>query len=226
MTGHDQASAIPDAQVREALARLRRLLPLAQRLQQQPAAVRSVHRAILDGFVRSGRPPSATGGVGDHEQWEAACDALAAADLIVRGPQDEVQGAYPFTRVSTAHRLRMDEVQVHAMCAVDALAVAPLLGRTVHVQSRCAVSDQSIAIMQHGKTLASVQPPDARVGIEWGDTDGCAARSLCRNMVFLVDVELAHGWQADAAPVRTVLRLDQATELGRRFFAPLLMRPL
>lgn len=211
--------------VTTALARLQRLLPLAERLREQAPAARSLHRLILCSFARDGRPPEAASLIAQlgPSKWNNVRAALAAADLIVLEPDGEVQGAYPFTVVETDHLLHLNGVQVHAMCAVDALAVAPMFDRPVSIASRCAVTRAPIAITQRGGTLVSVQPEaDVTVGIGWREPEGCAANSLCREMVFLRNRDTAQAWRALQPSARSLYDLDQAIALGTRFFLPLL----
>ena len=211
--------------VTAALARLQRLLPLADRLREQAPAARRVHRLILCSFARDGRPPEVSSLIAQMgpSEWNNARAGLANADLIVLGPEDEVQGAYPFTVVQTDHLLQLNGAQVYAMCALDALAVAPMFDCPVSIDSQCAMTRTPIAVSQRGGTLVSAQPErDIRVGIGWREPEGCAATSLCREMVFLRDWDTAQAWRTVQPDARSLYDLDQAIALGTRFFLPLL----
>lgn len=218
----------PDSHaVDRALERLRQTLPLAARLQAQAPLNRDAYRLIQSGFARHGRPPVwAELARRLDRPMDGVGRALASADLIVCDAHGEVEGAYPFTLAPTSHVLRYGGVITRAMCAVDALAVAPVLGLDVTITSRCHVSDRPITVVQHG---ARLHRPDSDcavvVGLVWQPPGSCAARSLCREIVFLHDTGLARDWQAEAPAERTVLALREAIELGRRFFQPLLSAP-
>lgn len=221
MTGTQQ---IP-SRAKAALARLQELLPLAARLRAQSPAAQALHRAILQGFVQRrralGRGELARMLAG--QELDASLAALGQADLIVLGSDGALRGAYPFTLEPTPHRLEFDGEVVHAMCAVDALAVAPLIEREVTIVSRCAGTNAMVRVHQRGRFLLSVRPSDAlAVGIGWQDPHCCAAHSLCRDMVFLRDPDVAERWRAQRPGGGAVLTLDEAIEVGARFFAPLL----
>jgi len=65
---------------------------------------------------------------------------------------------------------------------------------------------------------------DTHFGIIWGAAAGnsCCADSLCMEMMFLRDSEIAQRWLADDPDNRELFTLPEAIEFGGRFFAPLL----
>lgn len=197
------------------LERLSSQLPLAARRAALPPDLAARHREILAAYVATGRPPSLI----------PADATLAAADLVVIG-DGEVAGAYPFSSETTPHRLRLVDtgVIVHAMCSLDAVAVAAVLDTTAEIDSTCAVSGEPVRIIQQALTVAAADPADIRVGIRWQDPVGCAAHSMCRDMIF-VGAGRAPVWtgeEGDAA----VLTLEEAIALGDAFFRPLFTPPL
>lgn len=195
------------------LERLSSQLPLAARHAALPPDLAARHREILTAYVATGRAPSLI----------PADATLAAADLVVIG-DGEVAGAYPFSSESTPHRLHLVDAGVHAMCALDAVAVGAVLGTTVEIDSTCAVSGEPVRIVQEASAVVAADPADIRVGIRWQDPIGCAAHSMCRDMVF-VRAGFAPVWigeEGDAA----VLTLDEAIALGDAFFRPLFTPPL
>lgn len=211
-----------------ALERLQTLLPLVARQVALPADWRAVHQAILRGFILQAQPPC-------HDELRqhfpalditAVLARLVAEDLIVcehagQATAVTIRGAYPFTLEMTPHRVRLGGRQVQAMCAVDALAVAHLCGAETELVSHCAQSAQPVRVHQVGETLLKAFPATLRVGIAWQATGGCAAHSLCRDMVFLADAVVARDWRRDRA-THEVLSLDAAVSLGAAFFGPLL----
>ena len=104
-----------------------------------------------------------------------------------------------------------------------ALAIGSMFGHTASVRSRCHGCGASIALEQDDEAIAPAHVRDAvHVGIAWRETGGCAARSLCREMVFFCSAAHAATWQADAPASRAVLRLPEAIRLAKAFFLPLL----
>jgi mercuric reductase len=155
------------------------------------------------------------------------CDVLLAhlrgKDLLVLDELGAIAGAYPFTTEKTPHCLTVNGQRVHAMCALDALAISPLFGLEVQIDSRCAASNAAIHIHQRGLKLLEVKPSnDLLLGIHWQQTAGCAAHSLCREMVFLKNLEAAMKWQGLAPETRELYDLEEAVQLAAGFFKPLL----
>lgn len=213
------------AGVQQALERLQGLLPLAARLRGQDAAARKLHRAVLWGFARRGRVPDRDVLVRTvlPHGLDAMLVSLADADLVLLGQNHRLIGAYPFTLEPTPHALTLSGGIVNAMCAVDALAVAPVFDCAVAIASQCAVTGTPIAVRQQGGRLLSVLPSEQlQIGIGWHDPQGCAAHSLCREMVFLRDQAVAARWRSGNPDDRAVYRLEQAIALGTAFFSALL----
>lgn len=203
---------IGTVQVNAAFDRLAALLPLAERQAGLDAHLRSVHREILRGFLENGAAPPVD---------PADAVPLAAADLIVTGADGVIIGAYPFTSEHTAHAVQSGTTHVHAMCSLDALAVAPMFGVTTRVISRCAVSGAAIDVHQRGDDLVSSHPPEPWIGIRWQEPCGHAATSLCREMVFLSDEHAALEWRGADPDSAGILPLPAAIELAAAFFNPL-----
>jgi len=207
--------------------RLVALLPLAERLAQASPLAQQAYGRILERLRTRGLPVAAVDlREYDTVQFRQVVDELAAADLVVADADHaRVLGAYPLTTETTDHRLEVDGVPLFAMCAVDALAVAPVTGSRVLIDSRCAVSGTVVRIQQDGDTLDLAEPAGVQVGIAWQDTGGCAAHSLCRDMVFLCDAPTAAQWRDTGDGMRDIYDLSQALALARQFFLPLTIEP-
>ncbi|HMQ53391.1 MAG TPA: organomercurial lyase [Anaerolineae bacterium] len=209
-----------------ALHRLNQLLPLAERQAALPAPLIELHRAVLRAFINRGCPLTRAE---IEQQWpdlalEPALARLAGDDLIVLAPDtQEIIGAYPLTGEDTPHKVRVNGHTLRAMCALDALSVSPLFGIPVEIESNCRVTDQPLLLHQDGATLPLTKPSaEIQVGIHWQPPQTCAAHSLCREMVFLVDAAAAETWQAVAPEQRDCFSLPNAIALGAAFFSPLL----
>jgi mercuric reductase len=215
----------PAVNVTAAIDKLNSLLPLKARQDALAAPLRAVHRAILESFAAEGAPPSraelaAQPGI---EDVDAVLAELAAGDLVVLNPaRDAVTGAYPFTVEARVHRVRVNGHTVHAMCALDALSIAPMFGTATRIESRCHVSERPIAIDMQDTRIVSAQPASPRVGIRWQATSGCAAQSLCLEMVFLYDAATAGAWQREDPEHISLFDLPDAVAFGAAFFRPLL----
>jgi hypothetical protein len=208
-----------------ALDKLNSLLPLKARQSQLEPQLRSLHIAILRNFASAGRPLSRDEvaqqlGGGDVD---AALARLAADDLVVLGPDHgQIVGAYPFTAEERVHRVLVNGQTVHAMCALDALAIAPMFETATRIDSRCHVTGTPVEIHMQGGALLSARPGEVHVGIHWQGTSGCAAQSLCMEMVFLADAETAQRWQQQDSNNISVYDLPDAVTFAGAYFRPLL----
>lgn len=208
-----------------ALDQLNSLLPLAARQAALAPPLRALHRDILRHFVQTGVAPARAGLVAASpgiEDIDAALAQLAADDLVVLGPQHTVTGAYPFTAEPRVHRVQVNGHGVHAMCALDALSVAALFDTETRIDSRCHVSGAPIVIRMQGERVLAAQPQAPWLGIRWQATSGCAAQSLCLEMVFLQDGATATAWRREDPDNISIFDLPDAVAFGAAFFRPLL----
>ncbi|MEE9275139.1 MAG: organomercurial lyase, partial [bacterium] len=150
-----------------------------------------VRRAVLDLYARLGRAPgaaelAAAAGMSPEELREQLA-RLGERDLVVLGgPEGEIAGAYPFTERATAHRVRLGDRVLNAMCAIDALGAGAMCGADTVVESACMGCGTGIRIAtrEGGAALEGFSPPGALVwsGIQH---DGlCSATSLCTVLGF------------------------------------------
>lgn len=209
----------------ETLYRLHGLLPLKKRQQGFSQAEAELHRAILRSFVERDRPLARK----EIARSPVAVDTddilarLRDNDLVVLDERGEVSGAYPFTMERTPHRLEVNGHRMHAMCALDALGVSPMFELEVTIDSRCAVSYEPIHLRQRSLDLLETKPSkDLLLGIHWRQVTTCAAHSLCREMVFLKDLDAAMIWQQTAPGNRELFELREAVSIAAQFFVPLL----
>lgn len=195
-----------------AVRRLNDLLPLADRQAGLDDRLRSVHRSVLHAFADRGQPPRLD---------PADARVLEALDLLVLGQDAVVVGAYPFTTEVTDHRVVLPSGDTHAMCSLDALAIAPVFWSKTRIESRCAVSGVPVIVEQDGDTLEAADPPAPWVGIRWQHPEGHAAHSMCREMVFLADEAVARTWQNGETDDAGLFPLPDAIRFAAAFFGPL-----
>lgn len=209
------------------LARLNAQLPLKLRQQGLPTALKSMHHRILMSLVRQGRPPTE-----DELRQESGLEDIFAGlkelsrlDLVVLDKQSELPlGAYPVTTEPTPHRISVNGHNIFAMCALDAVSVAPMFGADVYIHSSCHVSHTPIALhMQGSEILEPELVQNVVVGIRWQMPTAVAAYSMCLEMVFLKDRPTALTWQAGDEQDVSLFSLSEAVQFGKAFFLPLMM---
>jgi mercuric reductase len=208
--------------IQTAVDRLESQLPLRRRQQALPDGIARAHRAILRSIAATGQPPEV-----DQLERIARMDAgtvidrLCSDDLLVAEGR-RIEGAYPFSLEPTPHVMTIAGLEIHAMCALDAVAVAPVFGIEVATASQCAVTGRTIRIRQVGRSVEMAEPDALRIGVRWQQPEGCAAHSMCREMVFLSDSETAEHWRGADPDGAGIFDLDEAIEFGVGFFGPLI----
>lgn len=206
------------------LERLVSLFPLPLRQAALPAPLRRVHQSMLRSFVERGTAlDDATARTSDAERSRAIA-TLAAEDLIVVS-DDRVTGAYPFTTEPTPHQIVVNGHTLWTMCALDALAVAPVFDVEVSITSRCPVSGSAVEIEMRGDRRVSVRPgPGIQLGFAWRTPGTCAARNFCPGITFLRDEGALQQWREGQDVDHDAITLEEAVVVGVRFFGPLMAR--
>ncbi|MCB8926805.1 MAG: alkylmercury lyase family protein [Ardenticatenaceae bacterium] len=208
-----------------ALKRLNTILPLKKNQDNCTAEIKELHQQILRSFVTNGRILTKEEMVLWVDDIPEAINVLSQHDMVTVSGSGEPIGAYPFTMTERVHEVHVNGHQVHAMCALDALAIGPMFKETTQITSQCAVTDAPVKIEMSGETilnLAEVQ--DVHFGIAWdaANAASCCADSLCLEMIFLRDTETAQQWLADDSDGREVFTLQEAVRFASQFFVPLL----
>ena len=207
------------------LDHLNQLLPLKARQDALDPVLRDLHREVLLSFAATGRPltrAQIAAQAGD-ERVDEVLERLAADDLIVlSGDRKEVTGAYPFTIEQRVHRVNINGHDACAMCALDALSIAPMCNASTRILSQCQVTEMPVEIQMNADKVLSAMPADVHVGIRWQSTSGCAAKNLCMEMVYLKDASIAEAWKQQDPDNISTYPLDQAVKFGAAFFKPLL----
>ena len=209
------AAAIP----RERWGR-RRLAALAE-------PERRLYRWILTSF-RAGDPPT----VDDLAAVAAELDLpleqtlakLAHEDLVHHdAARGEITVAYPFSRRPTAHTVRShDGSEAFAMCAIDAVGIAPMFGESIAISSRDPLTGEQIQV-----TLAPEGDgrwlPDEAVVVCGASGSGESCTSCCPVLNFFASAASAEGWLAAHREVQgCVISMDEAIAAGRAVFGDLL----
>ena len=209
----------------DSLDHLNSLLPLKARQDALDPELKNIHRAILRSFAATGRPLSRQqiAEQVDADRVDDILAQLAEDDLVVlSADKQEITGAYPFTVEERVHQVNVNGQDVYAMCALDALSIAPMCQASTRILSRCHVTETPVEIQMNADKILSAIPEDVHVGIRWQSTSGCAAKNLCMEMVYLKDAATAQAWQQLDSENISIYSVDEAVEFGAAFFNPLL----
>ena len=210
----------------DAVAQLNRCLPLKAMQANLSESYRQLHQDMLWTLVRQGRPLSRAeiaAQIGDGAV-DNFLQQLAADDLLVLDATGhDVAGAYPLTTAKTTHAIKVKGRHIYAMCALDAVSIAPMFETEVEIHSHCQLTQTPIVIHMCENSIKRAQPSSqVHVGIRWQQPCGHAAHSLCMDMVFLQDAGAAQQWQGSDAKNISLFTLPEAIQFGTAFFKPLL----
>jgi hypothetical protein len=192
------------ARVLEGLARLRTLFPLEERLRHAPQPIRAAYSEVLAQWLRAA-PPSTPAFDAD------ALAALVKLDAVV--PEEHGLGCYPFSTIDTGIRVTLPGGAVHAMCAIDALAIARLVRARARINTACATCGASIAIeVEENGGLDHDQVDVARVVWQHTETTHAScSQGLCRRIRFLCH-------KCPEPETGEHFTLPQAAAIGNAFF--------
>ena len=194
-----------------ALKRLNAILPLKKNQDNCAREIKELHQQMLRSFVTNGRiltKDEMTHWVNDVPE---ATTVLSKYDMVTFSESGDPIGAYPFTMTERMHEVHVNGHQVHAMCALDALAIAPMFGETTQIRSQCAVTGAPVKIKMSGETILNlVEVQNVHFGIAWdaANAASCCADSLCLEMIFLRDTETAQQWLSADSDGREVFTLN------------------
>lgn len=193
-----------------------------------------VWRTVLQRYAALGRPPEA-GEIA--EDTGIACNRVGALlrklqlrDLVgLENGSDAIRHAYPFTESATGHCVELSGHVFNALCAIDALGVGEMYQTDVRVQARCRSCGELISVetAHNGRALKGVAPEEAVVWYDFAYEES-AASSCCPSIAFFCSDKHLQRWLDAQEPGRIGARLsmDEALELGRAIFAPILKEPV
>lgn len=208
-----------------ALNRLNTILPLKKNQDKCSPEIKEVHQQMLRSFVTKGRILTREEMALWVDDVPETINVLSQYDMVTFSESGEPVGAYPCTMMAREHKVHVNGHQIHAMCALDALAIAPMFGETTQITSQCRVTGTPVKIEMSGETVLNlVEVQDVHFGIAWSaaTAGSCCADSLCLEMNFLCDGETAVQWLAHDADSREIFTLLEAVQFASRFFVPLL----
>jgi hypothetical protein len=190
---------------------------------------RAVWQAVLKGFAATGRPP----GPAELESTarrhgitaSRALRTLAAADVLGLDGQGRIRLAYPFSGAPTRHVVAITGgPSVWSMCAIDALGIPVMLGRSAVITSSDPLTGEPVTVTFDGAT-ARWDPPTAVVFDGSAEGAGPAEQVCCGYLNFFASRDSATEW-ARQHPWVTGSVLDQASaeRAGAQTFGSLLDR--
>ena len=211
-----------NTEVNTALKRLDSILPLVSGLKSLSGDDADLYCKLINSYVQQGRTLTRQEVgkiVGDAER---TLNNIVGSKLMVLDADGNPSGAYPFTSEEREHKVHINSVTTHCMCALDALAVSPMFNKPTVIDSQCRVTGEKVHIEQSGTELSG-GTLDVWFGINWGAaaSDTVCAESLCMEMMFLANESVAHDWVTELPETREIFDLPSAVDFAAGFFVPL-----
>ena len=211
--------------IKIAVDRLNKILPLKANQQSMPSELQQLHRDILYSYIDSGRSLTRNEMAQRVDNVDEAIKILQENDMVVFDDRGEPIGAYPFTMEKRKHKINVNGHLIHSMCALDSLAISPMYGLELEINSVCHVTGDVVEIRQKGMVILNGDKvEDIYFAINWNaaSTNNCCADSLCTEMTFLKGQSVAKNWFDEDKEQRQIFTLSEAVEFAAGFFVPLL----
>lgn len=127
-----------------------------------PEPARWLHRALLDGLLTTGAVPAAealavAAGIALVD-LPTRLRELATADYAALDDTGRLTCLYPLSPSPTPHVVIIDGQRRHAMCAIDALGMAAMLGRELSIEGLCAGCGAVIRLQVRPGVVATAEP--------------------------------------------------------------------
>ncbi len=185
-------------------------------------AQRLLFRALIDEMVATGQalaPDVAAQRVGlSTRETRSLLAQLVEGDWVAIDGDDALAAAYPFSVAPTGVTVVWDRTERSAMCAVDALGVAPLLGYEVEIRASCPHCGREIVIHVEPDKLRKRSPRSAVVIRRW--TVGPAAANRCDATRFACSPDHAQEWlRQNGGPDDVIQSLEASFIEARGIFA-------
>jgi hypothetical protein len=192
---------------------------------------RSLYRWILAAFARADAP--AVDALCDRAsdlglEIEHTLDLFTEFDLVHHDPSSgEVLVAYPFSARPRGHSVLIDSThRVEAMCAIDALGIAPMLQQPIEITSHDPLTGTEIWVRLDPGEGAWWEPETAVVLAGSPCCDGPSFRGCCDVLNFFQTDDSAHTYLAAHPELSGFpISIPDAIETGRTVFADLLQEP-
>ena len=233
-TGRDRTPVIPDWSVVTSAAARKALEDILiagrwdWRLDGIDAQSARVLATVLRLYVRYSRPPLLSEVAESARMSETLAKQLlrrlAGHDhVLLAADQTSICGAYPFTEKVTGHAVVFERSgkRLNTMCAVDALGASAMCREDLSIHSTCRFCGNDIVgrVVNDGMKLQEVQPADAVVWVGLRQSCGCAADSLCTELLLFCTEDHLTRWRSDDRGVKGhVLTAREGFEVGKALF--------
>src|SRR5436190_5821862 len=155
---------------------------------------------------------------------DEALAALARDDLVHTDRDGRPVVAYPFSAHERGHRVLINEIhEVEALCAIDSLGIAPMLGLPIEVRSRDPISGGEVHVQLQPGEQTDWQPKRAVVLAGSTRCDGPSFGGCCDVLNFFETTESAQRYLREHPEINgAAITIPEAAEAGRVVFGDVL----
>lgn len=185
---------------------------------------------IIRWMAKNGTPPSYTdimkGLKLTASEVKRVIGLLHDADIIL-AKNGSIASAYPFSASETRHRIVFNDGHAaYALCAVDALGIAFMLGEDITIQSRCPDCERDLSIVVKQGRITSRDPEETIVFISDEGHCGRVSDTCCPLINFFCSESHLQEWKwrNPWSSRGTTYTLEDALEYGRRIFGDMLVK--
>jgi len=195
----------------------------AERTRRLNEAERNLYRWILDRFAHA--TPPHTEAVSERARALGleplgALATLATEDLVHADEYGAILVAYPFSARPRGHGVLIDNKRtVEAMCAIDALGIAPMLNLPIEITSQDPFSGAEVWVRLDPAEGAWWEPETAVVLAGSSCRDGPSFSGCCEALNFFESPDNANHYLHEHAEVAGLpISIPDAIEVGRAVF--------
>jgi|SRR5581483_7979107 len=199
----------------------------ANRARRLTPPERSLYHWILEQFA-SGQPPSTAATNAQAKllglDLGTAAASLARDDLVHLDSAGRPLIAYPFSAVRRGHTVTIGRRRnVEAMCALDALGIAAMLGESTAIDSVDPFSGTPVQVEIEPDGRVEIRPETAVVLVGSSCTAGPSYQTCCDVLNFFANDESAKAHLAGHPEITgTWLPVSEAIELATAIFGDVL----
>ncbi|MGH3001358.1 MAG: alkylmercury lyase family protein [Gaiellaceae bacterium] len=183
---------------------------------------RALYRWVIERFALAMPPTAAQFAEQAQElglEASAALAAFAREDLVHADDAGTITVAYPFSGRPRGHEVAFAGRVVQAMCAIDALGIAAMLGQSIVVRSHDPISGGAIRVHATPDAVISWEPETAVVLAGSSSCDGPSYCGCCDVLNFFESTETAQRYLRDNASVDGMpISIPEAAAAGRTIF--------
>jgi alkylmercury lyase-like protein len=149
---------------------------------------------------------------------------LAREDLVHTDPEGRPLIAYPFSANARGHTVLIDGKQtVQAMCAIDALGIAPMLDQPIEIVSHDPISGAEVRVQLSAEGAATWQPAEAAVLAGSASCNGPSFCGCCDVLNFFEATANASQYLLEHPEVAGApISIPEAIDAGRIVFGDVL----